>query len=929
MIEAMDLKIMSGITLAVLSIIAPSMTPAGPAGGQLSAAEPPPTGSFAAQTSKSTGERPSIDRGSANEQDESSFAFSRPERIRFDRRSLIIDGEPVFIFSGELHYFRCPRELWKDRMQSMKDAGLNCVDTYLAWNLHEPEEPQGPADFSKLKDLDHISDFIQAARELGLYVIIRPGPYICAEVDRGGLPGWLMKYKPDGVRLGQFLRGNSPAMLAWDRHWLTAASRVVKPHLITNLPKGSTGVILWQLENEYDWNGAGLTSEVRTDVLRTLAQASLDAGIDVPFFTCETMDKAFREDPLLRAHVFDTVNKYPNYDMNPLIEGIEDRAQYQPETFRGITELQGGWFSQIGGGLSQGHNAAQITQLTLTAIERGCTMINYYMFYGGSNFGYSAARTVTQSYDYNAPLREWGGRGDRYYAVKAIGQMLQEHGRQLINSDPVELTIEGADPDVSVYLRRSTDGSQFFFVRNSLEHESRAGRIIVRPADGREQSLNYSLGAFEAKVLYVPPGARSVADGEWLPKPVESPAVADSAAESVPVRTVSISAEEPADAWRGAPIGKHLEFADIFDQRYVYYRVNFTLSAEDLASGLGLLVLSDGGGDSLAARVNGEESSLVFDNYIPLGDHAHQGSNTVDILFENQGCHRFGPVIEEQQGITVVSLVSHEARSQSLVDWRMKVVSVHAAAQDLTEVRSEFDDRHWQAVRLGAPDSATPAGKTAVYRTRLSLSQNRLSEGVVLTFPGIDDHGSLYVNGQAAGRADDWSHPWTFEVTEYMQQGENSIAVVVHNDWGDGGLAEGVTVAPVGRRLKNVRASPDTIVSERSIDADQRRRLLTRYTMEFQIPRTAAALSTPWKLHLDADANAFVTLNGHLLGRYWAVGPQRDLWLPECWLNFGMEEKNILELQARPTVDLPVGAVVKQAEVRPYRRETTVSGEAQ
>ena len=416
------------------------------------------------------------------------FHFSRPDRIRYDSRSLIIDGKPIFIFSGELHYFRCPRELWKDRMQKMKDAGLNCVDTYLAWNLHEPEEPASPDDFSKLRDMEQISDFIQTAQDLGLYVMIRPGPYICAEVDRGGLPGWLMKYRPDGLRLGQFLRSNSPEMLAWDRHWLTAAAKVVKPHLITNVPKGSTGVILWQLENEYDWNGAGLTSDVRADVLRSLAHASIDGGIDVPLFTCETMDKAFRDDPFLRTHVFDTVNKYPNYDMKPLIEGIEGRAQYQPETFRGVTELQGGWFSQVGGTLSGGHNAAQITQVTLTAIERGCTMINYYMFYGGSNFGYTAACTVTQSYDYNAPLREWGGQGDRYYAVKAIGQMLKEHGQRLIHSDPVELTVEGDHQDVSIYLRRSDDGSQFYFVRNSQEHESRSGTVKVRPKDGPEQS---------------------------------------------------------------------------------------------------------------------------------------------------------------------------------------------------------------------------------------------------------------------------------------------------------------------------------------------------------------------------------------------------------------------------------------------------------
>src|SRR5208282_1844558 len=104
---------------------------------------------------------------------------------------------------------------------------------YLAWNLHEPDEPANPADFSKLKDMDQITGFIQTARDLGLYIIVRPGPYICGEWDRGGLPGWLMTHRPDGLHAGQFLRGNSPEMLAWDRHWLAAAAKAIKPYLIT------------------------------------------------------------------------------------------------------------------------------------------------------------------------------------------------------------------------------------------------------------------------------------------------------------------------------------------------------------------------------------------------------------------------------------------------------------------------------------------------------------------------------------------------------------------------------------------------------------------------------------------------------------------------------------------------------------------------
>ena len=618
--------------------------------------------------------------------------------------------------------------------------------------------------------------------------------------------------------------------------------------------------------------------------------------------------------------------------MQPLIEGIESRAQYQPETFRGVTELQGGWFSQVGGTLSseQGLNAAQITQLTLTAIERGCTSINYYMFYGGSNFGCVAARTLTQTYDYNAPLREWGGQEDRYFALKAIGMMLQDHGQQLIHSDPVELTIEGDHKDVSIYLRRSDDGSQFYFVRNSQEHEPRSGTVKVRPKDGPQQNLRYNLGDFEAKVLYVPPGAGHLADGEWLPRPVERPAATQPvpAEAPAPVRIVSISKEEPADNWHEVPTGKHLSSAGIFDQRYVHYRVNFNLNADDLKSPLALFVVSDGGGDSVPARVNGTEVPVTKDGHIPLDDLVREGANTAEILFENLGCPNFGAVIELEQGITQISLVPQAARGHALEGWRMKLVSAESPAAELAEVRADFDAHEWQSVSLTDPAAATPASKSAVYRATLPVSQDRLSAGIALTFPVIDDSGILFVNGQEAGRANDWSHPWTFDITEYLHEGDNSIALLAHNDWGDGGILKGCEVDPIGKRLDDLQVSPDTSVAEGPIDADQHRHLLIHYAMDFQLPRTPSSLSVPWKLYLEADANAFVTLNGHLLGRYWSQGPQRDIWLPECWLNFGPDAKNVIELQARPTTDAPVGKIVKRAEVRPYGESTNLTKSA-
>ena len=136
----------------------------------------------------------------------------------------------------------------------------------------------------------------------------------------------------------------------------------------------------------------------------------------------------------------------------------------------------------------------------------------------------------------------------------------------------------------------------------------------------------------------------------------------------------------------------------------------------------------------------------------------------------------------------------------------------------------------------------------------------------------IDDSGTLYVNGQEAGDADDWSHPWTFDITQYLHEGNNSIAVLVHNDWGDGGSSKAARSIRSGVALDDLQVSPDTSVTGDPLASDQHRRLLVHYTWNSSCRDTAPMLSVPWKLHLEADANAFVTLNGHLLGRYWSQG---------------------------------------------------------
>ena len=103
--------------------------------------------------------------------------FLHPERIRYDNRCLQIEGKDVFLFSGTFHYFRTPQPLWRDRLEKIKAAGFNCVETYVPWNWHEREMPDSPADFSKC-DLTELDAFLTLAEEVGLYTIVRPGPYI-------------------------------------------------------------------------------------------------------------------------------------------------------------------------------------------------------------------------------------------------------------------------------------------------------------------------------------------------------------------------------------------------------------------------------------------------------------------------------------------------------------------------------------------------------------------------------------------------------------------------------------------------------------------------------------------------------------------------------------------------------------------------------
>ena len=247
--------------------------------------------------------------------------FLHPDRVRYDHRCFQLDGKDTFIFSGTFHYFRVPQPLWADRFRKLKAAGFNCVETYIPWNWHERTMPRSVTDESQI-DLRELNDFLVMAEEFGFYVILRPGPYICAEWSGGGFPQWIMQKKPAKPAFDVWLQSNDPEFMRWNEHWYRAVCRVVAPHQLIHKPVGGKGVILFQVENEFNrvrW----FPKEAKKDYLDKLAFIARKYGIEVPIITCWTDESRNVETGILNG-VVDMVNSYPRWQIEKNLGRLVD-----------------------------------------------------------------------------------------------------------------------------------------------------------------------------------------------------------------------------------------------------------------------------------------------------------------------------------------------------------------------------------------------------------------------------------------------------------------------------------------------------------------------------------------------------------------------------------------------------------------------------
>lgn len=309
-----------------------------------------------------------------------------------------LGDEPLQIISGSLHYFRIHPEQWADRLHKARLMGLNTVDVYVPWNLHQPH-PDGPLVLDGGLDLPR---FLELAAAQGLHVLLRPGPYICAEWEAGGLPAWLLT--DPGIRL----RTADPRYLMPVARYFGRLLPVVLPHLAT---RGGP-VLAVQVENEYGASGLG-----DTVYLERLAALLREGGIDVPLFTSDQAgDLADGGLP----DILRTVNFSGDATKN-----FETLRKHQPTGPLMCAEFWSGWFDRWGGG--HGTRSAAEKAATLDEILASGASVNIYMLHGGTNFGFTNGandkgryRPTVTSYDYDSPLDEAGDPTEKFWLFREV-----------------------------------------------------------------------------------------------------------------------------------------------------------------------------------------------------------------------------------------------------------------------------------------------------------------------------------------------------------------------------------------------------------------------------------------------------------------------------------------------------------------------------
>lgn len=382
--------------------------------------------------------------------------------IKFDKHSLIIDGKRVFLKSGAFHYFRTPgAELAKDRFLKMKAAGYNAVDIYFYWQYHSKK--QGEYDFDGIRDVEKV---LEAAREVGLYVIARPGPFINAEVSAGGFPLWLLENKNviPRNRIGTEYH-YSEEYMKYLSEWYDQIIPIINKF---------DNIVLFQIENEY------ATDEMDEDYMRELYKMARDRGITCPIFHNDAYFSGLWADvvDIYACDLYPYINPNQNWKQDnfcfDVLDNVEDVFACKEDAPSFIAEMQAGWFDKWDGSgyehIRKVLGDEHINIMTKTAMSQGVTLFNHYMGCGGTSWDNYACDEVYTSYEFTAPIDEYGNLRSNYFKTKEINYLIDAFG--FTNTDAIDYDFY--QENIYSKLRQDNENDcQWLFIRNFSEEDKK------------------------------------------------------------------------------------------------------------------------------------------------------------------------------------------------------------------------------------------------------------------------------------------------------------------------------------------------------------------------------------------------------------------------------------------------------------------------
>ncbi len=738
--------------------------------------------------------------------------MSDNKQISYDAHSFIIRGKREFLIGGEFHYFRTPNELWEDRLIKMKRSGANLVTTYIPWNWHEPVE--GKQQWTG--DCD-VARFIELCTKHGLFIVVKPGPYCCAEWDFGGHPDWLLSKKIP-------LRVLNDKYLEYVRAWYKKVAEVINPYLATR----GGNVICIQVENEYDhlmeYGEERISKEDAITYFTRLGQMMEEFGIDIPKFANEA---AFLRG---KGNIIDTRTYYPNiplfqywmYQHNYFDGKISAAKTGQPNCPTMILELQVGWFAQFGRPLyiAPTHLTESVSK---SVVALGASLLNYYMYVGGTTFPFWGCRgnvwdilprgsgTAT-TFDFGgSPIREWGefmpGRIDFIRALSRFGQDYKELVLESDNTDDFKVLSGGesvlvvkpgnAEPDKSIASETENFrvitrklGSQYLVCVRNLSPETKT--VDVGWAKTGEKVFQ-GLEVRERETYLLPVNVRV---------PGTDITIARSTSELLFAEKINGEtlfglygkAGRPGETVIQAPVAdvQVLSGSVQVSSEGAGTRLNYTHNDVQVVrvKGEKLFILDQ----NLAGKIEELEKGLLIADTYYIRDIQEQG-NTVTLTADmrNGSKNRFfffdkKPIASVQVAGKAVDVTSGPAAGQSSFvysnrtqkplsiewqgDWRIKA--------DTAEADPQFNDASWKD--LPNPISLEEAGLLQHgyiwYRGTFDLPAD--AADATLVYPGNDcDRQHVFVNGH---------HVWEGITTQQgigfrhaIKPGRNVVAVLYEN----------------------------------------------------------------------------------------------------------------------------------------------------